>query len=119
METMLPLRLEVYRVATKKRPEKLQDVLGKIKDCIERGSYRFTMHALDRQNERSINVPTTLYVLKNGYEEKRKTTFDIEKNTWKYAIRGTSIRGDLDIRVIVAFDESEMLVITVMHVEGI
>lgn len=100
----------------RKKPEKLQNVLEEIKKCIQEGKYILTVHALDRQNERTINLPATLHVLKTGYEEKRKTSFDDEHNTWKYAIRGKTIRDRLDVRVIVAFDQDSMLIITVMHI---
>lgn len=62
-----------------------------------------------------ITLPETLHVLSTGYEEKRKSSFDIQKNGWKYDIRGKTKR-DVDVRVIVAFDEVEMLIITVMYV---
>lgn len=103
-------------MAPKKNPEKLSNVLDKIKECVEKGNYILTSHALERQTERIINLPETLHILKTGYEEKKKTYFDQERKTWKYAIRGKTIRDKLDIRVIVAFDENEMLIITVMHV---
>lgn len=61
-------------------------------------------------------MPSTLHVLKTGYEEKKKTSFDSERNTWKYAIRGKTLFDELDVRVIVAFDEDEMLIITVIHI---
>lgn len=96
-------------------PEKLPNLLEKIRECIEQEKYIFTNHALDRVQERGIDIQTTVNVLLNGYEEKKKTKFDVEKKSWKYAIRGITT-DDLDIRVIVAFDEEEMLVITVMHV---
>ena len=47
-----------------------------------------------------------------------KTIFDSGRKTWKYAIRGKTLE-DLDVRVIVAFDDDGMLVITVMHVGGL
>lgn len=65
--------------------------------------------------ERGIDVYTTLFVLTQGHEEKQKTKFDPERNAWKYAIRGKTV-DDLDIRVIIGFDEDDMLVITVMYV---
>jgi hypothetical protein len=99
-----------------KKPEKLQNLLEKIKECIETGNYILTAHVLARQAERAINLPAILHVLRNGYEEKRKTSFDNEQNAWKYAIRGKTLR-DEDIRIIIGFDESGMLIITVMHVE--
>lgn len=98
-----------------KAPEKLVDVLEKIRVCIEQEQYLFTNHALDRVTERGIDIQTVINVLLSGYEEKKKTTFDKEKKSWKYAIRGMTI-DDVDVRIIIAFDEDEMLVITVMHV---
>jgi hypothetical protein len=103
-------------MAKKKRPEKLNNVLDKVKASIACGNYRLTSHALDRQTERAINLPETLHVLKTGFEEKAKTSFDEQQNTWKYAIRGKTIRDTLDVRVIIAFDENEMLIITVMYI---
>lgn len=101
-------------MATGKRSAKIDNLLSKIKECIDTGKYILTKHALDRQNERSINLTETLYVLKNGHEDKRKTCFDKENNTWKYAIRGKTLIDQLDARAIVAFDENSMLIITVM-----
>lgn len=103
-------------VKVKKRSEKIKNVLSEIKKCIEKGRYFVTTHAFSRQNERLISLPESLQVLETGYEEKKKTCFDTEHNTWKYAIRGKTLRDKLDVRVIVAFDESDMLIITVMHV---
>lgn len=100
----------------KKKPEKIENVLRRIKECVEKGNYILTTHAFDRQNERAISLPETLFVLKNGFEDKRKTIFDIKWNTWKYAIRGKTLRDNLDVRVIVTFDKENMLIITVMHV---
>jgi len=110
-----PRRLERKTWLKRKLPEKLQNLFERIKDCIKTGNYIFTAHALERQNERVIDTLAALYVLKNGYEEKRKTHFDVVYNTWKYAIRGKTV-DELDIRVIAAFDEKGMIVITVMHV---
>lgn len=66
-----------------------------------------------------ITLPETLHILETGYEEKRKSSFDITNNTWRYAIRGKTIRDELDVRVIVAFDKNNMLIITVMYIEKI
>jgi|ERR1700722_12656457 len=103
-------------MTTKDKPEKLKNVLDKIKECIAKGHYILTIHALSRQKERFISLPETLHILKTGHEEKRKTSFDKERNAWKYAIRGTTIRDKLDVRVVVAFDKDEMVIITVVNV---
>ena len=115
---MLPLRLDKYKERSpvkKKRPEKLQNVLEVIKECVAKGAYAFSLHFSARSTEREIDVPTTLDVLLTGYEEKKKACFDEQRNSWKYAIRGKTM-DDLDIRVVVAIDNCGMLIITVMHV---
>ena len=103
----------------KKTPEKLSNVLEKIKECIDQERYIFSKHSLDRVRERNIDIPTTINVLLTGYEEKKKTCFDKEKNSWKYAIRGKT-DDELNVRIIVSFNEDGMVVITVMHIlEGV
>lgn len=99
-----------------KKPQKLECVLDVIKQHIREDRYTVTTHALTRQKERKINIAEVLHVLKTGYEEKRKTCFDEINKTWKYAIRGKTKINDSDVRVIVAFDEAHMLIITVMYV---
>lgn len=101
---------------SRKRPQKFENVLVMIKECLESGNYILTKHAIARQEERVINLAETLHVLKTGYEEKSKTCFDEKQNTWKYAIRGKTIIEERDVRIIIAFDEKGMLIITVMYV---
>lgn len=72
------------------------------------------MHFSERSIERDIDLPTVLDVLLNGYEEKRKSSFDEQRNRWKYAIRGKTM-DDANIRVIVTIDEDDMIIITVMN----
>lgn len=99
-----------------KRQKRQDNLLLKIRECIDSDNYILTKHALERQGERAINLTETLYVLKNGFEDKRKTCFDEVNNKWKYAIRGKTLIENLDSRVVVAFDENLMLIITVMLV---
>ncbi len=101
-----------------KRPLQLDEFFPKIRDCIEKGWFRQSKHAIERKIERNIDLSDVLYVLKNGYHEKQKTFFDAAFQTWKYAIRGKTI-DQLNIRIIIAFDEDDMLIITVMHVSKI
>ena len=58
-----------------------------------------------------------MHILKTGYEEKKKACFDDQNNVWKYAIRGMTKIGKLDVRVVVTFEDNGMLIITVMYVE--
>ncbi len=101
---------------SKKRQKKAENVLKLIRECIENDRYTMTTHALIRQSERKISVAEIVYVLKTGHEEKKKTCFDEDSNKWKYAIRGKTKIDELDVRVIVAFDEYDMLIITVMYI---
>jgi hypothetical protein len=98
-----------------KRPSQESELFPKIRDCIENGRYRQSKHAIDRKIERGIDLPDILFVLKNGYHEKPKTSFDEIHQTWKYAIRGKTL-DNLGIRIIIAFANDGMLIITVMHV---
>lgn len=98
-----------------KRPPQLSELFPKIRHCIENELYRESRHARERQLERDIELPDVLFVLQHGYHEKQKTSFDEVFQTWKYAVRGKTLEG-LDIRIIIAFDEDGMLIITVMHV---
>jgi hypothetical protein len=54
------------------RPEKILDLMNMICTCIEEGRYLDTRHAWERQDERRINRPEILYVLKHGHHEKNK-----------------------------------------------
>ncbi len=99
----------------KKRPAQLVELFPKILACIDKGFYRQSKHAIERELQRKINLPDVLYVLKNGFHEKQKTSFDEVFETWKYAIRGKTL-DEFDIRIIIAFDDTEMMIITVMHV---
>lgn len=97
-----------------KKPDPLEELFPKIRDCIEQGLYRQSKHAIERELEREIDLLDVLYVLKNGYHEKQKTSFDEAFQTWKYAVRGKTL-DKIDIRIIVAFDVDGMMIITVMR----
>jgi len=98
-----------------KRSEKIPDVLKKVRECLEVGRYYDTSHAMQRKVQRKISLPYVLHVLKNGYHEKKKDEYKPEYNDWNYSIRGSTIDGK-DIRIAVAFDEDDMLIITVIAI---
>ena len=97
------------------RPSKIADVLKKARDCVEKGRYYDTSHAALRKLQRRISLTHVLYVLQHGYHEKRKDQYNQEHRDWAYSIRGQSIDGK-DIRIVIAFDEDDMLIITVIEV---
>lgn len=100
-----------------KRPAKHSDVLKRVREAINNNQYLDTVHALERQSQRLVSRPEYLYVLrKSGYHEKRKDQFIEAFNAWNYAIRGKTI-DERELRVIVSFDPSGLLIITVIDLE--
>jgi len=95
--------------------EKVQNLLEKVKECLDNGKYRFSDHGYDRKIERYATLPDILEVLRNGYHEKKKDEWKIEFNAWNYAIRGKTIDGD-DLRIAVSFEENGLLIVTVIRV---
>jgi hypothetical protein len=93
------------------RPEKILDLMNMICTCIEEGRYLDTRHAWERQDERRINRPEILYVLKHGHHEKNKDKFNEFYHSWDYSVRGKTV-DRRELRVIVSFDENGMLIIT-------
>ena len=63
--------------------------------------------------ERNVSFPDAIHVLKNGYHEKRKAYFHEASNKWRYAIRGKNTEN-VEIRVVITFDDNEMVIITVV-----
>ena len=88
-----------------------------VRTCIEQGRYLDTRHALERQVERAINRNEILYVLKNGYHEKKKDKFDELYQAWNYAVRGKTL-DRRELRVVISFeDASGMLLITAIELK--
>ena len=44
------------------RPTQLEELLPKIRDCLGKGRYRQSRHAIERESERKIDIPDLLYV---------------------------------------------------------
>ena|ERR1700722_6592432 len=99
-----------------KRPLKIPEVLRKARECLDAGRYYDTSHAIQRKLQRKISLPHVLYVLRNGHHEKSKDEYKSEYNDWTYAIRGRTVDG-LDIRIAIAFDKDDMLIITVIVIK--
>ena len=90
------------------------DILKKVRDHVRKGTYILVKHAIQRQEERGINLPDVLRILEHGRHEKNMDSFDVKNQSWKYAIRGKTISG-IDLRVVVAFQQ-EMVIITVIRI---
>jgi len=53
----------------KKRPDHPVDLLKTIREKIERGQYRFTNHAMDRQKQRDVHFRDVIHALRTGWHE--------------------------------------------------
>ena len=90
--------------------------MKKVAGHLEDGTFLDTSHAFDRQAQRRITRPEMLYVLRHGYHEKRKDSFSDEYQEWNYAIRGKTM-DKRNLRIVVSFDESGMLIITAIDLD--
>ena len=93
---------------------KTGELLRKVKDHIQRGTYIVSAHAFKRQNQRFVDLEDVLYVLKTGRRDENKDLYDVKWQMWKYAICGLTT-DRINLRIIIAF-EDEMVIITVMRI---
>ena len=101
----------------KQRPSKNEDVLARVREHLDAGTYLDTRHATDRKHERKINLPEAIHVLRSGYHEKRKDEFKESYHAWNYAIRGSTV-DRRQLRVCISFDTSGMLIITIIDLDA-
>ncbi len=99
----------------KKRPKKIGNVLEVVSNAIETQKIRYSVHALERMAEREVIDSEVLYILKNGFHEKKKDDFDLNLG-WKYSIRGQTF-DERDLRIIIAVF-GDVIVVTVIDKEA-
>ncbi len=95
-----------------KRPN-IDNILESINTAISKGKYSYTGHANHRIKQREVTILEVKEVLLTGHHEKRKDSYDEEWKSWNYSIKGRTIDNRL-LRVVLAFDENNMLIITVI-----
>lgn len=71
---------------------------------------------INLETERYISLPDVIDILRNGYHEKAKDTWDNIFKSWNYAIRGRTVDQDA-CRIVVSFEENGLLIITVIRLE--
>lgn len=75
-----------------------------------RGRFRDSRHAQERKAERDVDLYDIQKVIGTGFHEPSEDRYQQEHQSWSYAIRGRTVDG-VDIRVVIAFDEEDSLVI--------
>ena len=88
-----------YNLEMGKLPSKIQNLMNEIALALEEGRYLDTRHAFERQTQRKLSRPDILHVLRKGFHEKRKDSFDETFQAWNYAIRGRTI-DKRELRII-------------------
>ena len=101
------------------RPDKktTKELFRGIREALETGNYYFTHHAKKRTKQRvNVNELQVIRILKgkSKYHEAQKDRFNEKMQTWNYSIRGNSVDSE-DIRVVLSFDKSDMLIVTVIN----
>lgn len=104
----------------KKTDKELWSVIEK---CITDKDYIILTHAKKRQSDRSITDIDILDILENKENRKRKRNKKKDTYTdgfldWNYCIEGQDLDEENKIRIIVSFDESNLLVITVIRLDN-
>ncbi len=104
------------------RPVKVSDdeLLELIENSIKNKSYYFTTHGSERANERKdVSELQVIAILKSTskFHEKKKDEYSEEFKAWNYAIRGKTLDDD-NVRIVVSFDDKNMLIITVINLDG-
>lgn len=94
-------------------PQKMPGVLSLIQERARSGAFIILPHATFRREERQVAVAEIAFVLIHGDREPSKDEFKVEFGSWNYAMRGKTVDGR-NLRIAVAFDEDEMLVVTVI-----
>ena len=98
------------------RTSKKNNVMKSVGECLESGQYRYVGHANLRLQERVVTRLEVKQVLKMGFHERRKDEFKEEHGSWNYSIRGRTV-DKRSLRVVVTFDESNMLIVTVIDLD--
>lgn len=96
------------------QPAKKSNLMDIVREKAEQGAFILMPHAVERRFQRSISINDIIYVLTTGWHESKKDDFRKEYSEWNYAIRGKTI-DKRELRIVISFDEDNMLVVTVIR----
>ncbi len=93
---------------------KIAKVMALIRGRAESGNFIILPHAVERSAQRVVQVADIVFVLINGEHESEKDEYKAVYRSWNYAVRGLTV-DKRQLRIAVAFDENEMLIVTVIR----
>lgn len=100
-----------------------KELFAIIEKCTADKDYIILPHAKKRQIDRNITDIDILDILENKGNRKRKRNKKKDEYEdgfidWKYCIEGLDLDEETKIRIIISFDESNLLVITVIRLDN-
>ncbi len=93
-----------------KRPNVIQDVMT----AFEYGNLIPTAHAQEQMDKRDVQMSDIEEMINNAHREEGKDSLRKDNNGWKYALRGFNKSADKDIRIIIFFNDSDAVIVTVI-----
>ena len=101
----------------RRRPGKLEDVLGLARRCVAEDRYHDSRHSRERRVERQVTIQEVKLVINAGWREEARDEYRPEYASWSYVIRGKTVDGR-GLRLVVSFDEQRwMLLITAVDLD--
>ncbi|MEN0060401.1 MAG: DUF4258 domain-containing protein [Bdellovibrio sp.] len=97
-------------MSTAKRANVIQDVIK----ASESGNLVPSFHAEQQMEKRDVQISDIEEMLYRAQREDDKDSPTKDGKGWKYALRGLNDNGDKDIRIIVAFNDPDTVIITVI-----
>ena len=94
---------------------KVKNVASIIERFIETGCYYETLHAQRRMNERNLTRLDVKHVLLTGKRETKRDRYSKEFGAWTYGMRGFTLDGGREVRVVFALDEHALAVVTAVE----
>lgn len=93
-----------------KRPNVIADVIT----AHGKGLLIPTTHASEQMVLRDVQMSDIEEMIYNAQREDHKDSLSNDGKSWKYSLRGPNTAGDKDIRIIVAFNDPDVVIITVI-----
>ena len=91
---------------------KRENIVPEVIRALEEGRLRYSFHAQEQMTKRDILVSDIEEALYRSQREENKDSLTNDKKAWKYSLRGANDNGDKDLRIIILFDEPNVLVVT-------
>ena len=92
-------------------------LLNKVRVCVDGGKCFISQHAKVRMRDRDILDIELFYILRHGYHERSKDTFDRFHKSWNYSVRGKTL-DDRSLRIVLCFDREMLVVVTAIEVHN-